>query len=87
MTYKLGPKGQVVIPKEIRDQLGLHPGDELTVVEEDGEVRIRKAVAARDLIGVFADGPSLTDALESERRDERALEDAKDRGWGADRRP
>jgi AbrB family looped-hinge helix DNA binding protein len=87
MTYKLGPKGQVVIPKTIRDHLGLQPGDELTVVENDGEIRISKAVSARDLIGIFADGPSLTAALEAGRREDRALEDGEDEEWRAARRP
>lgn len=26
MTYKVGPKGQIVIEKEIRDRLGVQPG-------------------------------------------------------------
>lgn len=29
MTTRLGPKGQVVIPKELRDRVSLHPGDEV----------------------------------------------------------
>ncbi len=26
MSYRVGPKGQIVIAKEIRDQLGIEPG-------------------------------------------------------------
>jgi AbrB family looped-hinge helix DNA binding protein len=46
MTQRVGAKGQVVIPKEIRDALGLQPGAEVDF-ERDGEtVRILPAGAA-----------------------------------------
>jgi AbrB family looped-hinge helix DNA binding protein len=32
----------VVIPKDIRDRLGIQPGDEVLVTDYDGVVRIRK---------------------------------------------
>ncbi|MBJ7597584.1 MAG: hypothetical protein DLM67_19570 [Candidatus Nephthysia bennettiae] len=38
MTTKVGAKGQVVIPKEIRDRVGLHPGTEVDVAAEGGEI-------------------------------------------------
>jgi antitoxin PrlF len=43
-TATLTSKGQTVIPKTIRDQLGLHPGDTLDfIVQESGDVLIRLA--------------------------------------------
>lgn len=40
---KITSKGQVTIPKEIRDRLGLLPGTEVEFLEENGEARVRKA--------------------------------------------
>lgn len=79
----MGPKGQVVIPKRIRDRLHLQPGDRLQVREEEDGVHIRKALVGpaerraivANLRGALAGGPSLTAALESERRSERERED------------
>ncbi len=40
----LTSKGQLVVPKFIRDLLGLHPGDQLDfIVLDDGNVLIRPA--------------------------------------------
>lgn len=38
-------KGQVTIPKPIREELGLQPGDEVTFEETDAGIVIRKAVS------------------------------------------
>jgi AbrB family looped-hinge helix DNA binding protein len=38
----VGPKGQVVIPKRMRDALGLKPGVEVTVEVRDQEIIIKK---------------------------------------------
>ena len=40
MTVRVGPKGQVVIPKDIRERVGLHPGDKVDVSLRDGDVVI-----------------------------------------------
>jgi AbrB family looped-hinge helix DNA binding protein len=69
MTGKVGPKGQVVIPKEIRDRLGLHPGDEVVFVPEPGGVRVEPARRLAELAGVYA-GASLAAELEAEHRRE-----------------
>lgn len=37
-------KGQVTIPKEIRDRLGIHPGDEIDFEETEEGYVIRKQV-------------------------------------------
>ena len=33
-TVKVGPKGQIVIPKEIRDMFAIEPGDSLVIMAD-----------------------------------------------------
>lgn len=40
---KVTSKGQVTIPKAIREELGLLPGSEVEFISDEGEVRIRKS--------------------------------------------
>ena len=44
---RITAKGQVTIPKEVRERLGLRPGDELEFTEEDGVFRLRKRLPKR----------------------------------------
>ena len=39
---KISSKGQIVIPKCVREKLGLHTGEKLLVVSRDGEILLRK---------------------------------------------
>lgn len=39
---RMTSKGQVTIPKEVRDDLGIRPGDDVQFVRDHGIVRIRK---------------------------------------------
>jgi len=41
-TTKLSTKGQVVIPKHLRDELDLHGGDSLIVVKKGDSLILRK---------------------------------------------
>jgi antitoxin PrlF len=79
MTYKVGPKGQVVIPKSIRDALGIEPGDEVTVERRGREVHVRLASEPVELLGLLADAPHGTADLLRERRLERQREEDKTR--------
>lgn len=41
---RITEKGQVTIPKEIREELGIRPGDEVTFERTDEGYVVRKAV-------------------------------------------
>ncbi|WP_139306372.1 AbrB/MazE/SpoVT family DNA-binding domain-containing protein [Methylomonas sp. LWB] len=69
-TITLSSKGQVVIPKEIRDELHWEAGTELTLVSNASGVTLKAAPKKTgrnlsDLIGMLKhDGPALsTEAL------------------------
>lgn len=42
-TRKVGDRGQVTIPKALRERFGIHGGDEVLVGEEDGKIIIEKS--------------------------------------------
>ena len=70
MTYRVGPKGQVVIPKEFRDHLGIAPGDEVAFSLEGDVLRIAPVPLETPLRGSLH-GLGLTALLEADRRAER----------------
>jgi AbrB family looped-hinge helix DNA binding protein len=70
MTRKVGPKGQVVIPKELREEFGIEPGDEVTFWREGDHVAVSAVRSERPLKGRFA-GSDLVDILEQERAADR----------------
>lgn len=80
-TYKVGPKGQVVVPKAIRDEIGLEPGHEVEVELDGEEIRVRRAARPKtihDFLGV-AGSPDGMRAWDAMKREERKLEERKER--------
>jgi len=39
---KVSSKGQIIIPKEVRERLGVRTGERLLVLSRDGEILLRK---------------------------------------------
>jgi AbrB family looped-hinge helix DNA binding protein len=77
-TVTVGPKGQIVIPAEFRKELGIKPGDKVTIgLEEDTLKIISRRATAKRLRGVFAD---IRGSLSEELLEERRVE-AEAKGW------
>lgn len=74
MTHRVGPKGQVVIPKKLRDELGIEPGDEVSFWLDGDHVAVRPTHRRPDLRGRFR-GADLSAELERSRREDRAREE------------
>ena len=51
-TVKVSPKFQVVIPKEIREQLELKAGEDLQIYILDGSIRLHRPRSIKDLRGI-----------------------------------
>ncbi len=71
-TVKLSGKGQIAIPKKIREKAGWEKGDELTLTFVDGKVILRKKPKSYTdyMLGLHASawgGVDATDYIEKER--------------------
>lgn len=54
MTQRVGAKGQVVIPKGLREQMGIGPGDDVAFEPVDDGIVIRRAGNRAPLRARFA---------------------------------
>lgn len=71
MNVIVSEKGQVTIPKALRDRLGIRPGQVLEFDEEQGRLVATKVTAsgrADKVFGLLADGTN-SDDLVAEMRD------------------
>ena len=72
MTATVSSKGQVTIPKELRDRLGIEPGTLLEFEAERGRLVARKVQRSDPFskwAGAFADGRRTDELLASLRGD------------------
>jgi AbrB family looped-hinge helix DNA binding protein len=69
MTVRVGPKGQIVIPKAIRDRASIEPGDEVDVELRNDTVVVTPRRSPRRLGGRFA-RTGMAERLLRDRRDE-----------------
>ena len=75
-------KGLVVIPKELREKLGIKRGDKVSFVDWGGAVYFMRVPddPIRASLGMFEGKMTMDNYLEDKRR-ERELEDQKDARW------
>ncbi len=59
MLVKVSPKGQITLPKELRQSLGIEPGSRVLITRRDDELILRPVTETLfDLLGsVPVDGP------------------------------
>lgn len=50
MHTKLSSKGQIAIPKELRDRMGLRAGASFEIVQRGGDLLLKTVTAAKDPI-------------------------------------
>ena len=72
-------KGQVVIPKKEREKVGIKPGTRVTVEAIGDHIEIHPLPdnPVEYYCGIFEDGPSLTEVLLRERKEESLREGKK----------
>jgi AbrB family looped-hinge helix DNA binding protein len=80
---KVGERGQVTLPKELREKLDIHGGDKVIVHEEDGKITIEKPVGRDVLAEGYRQYAAESKAVEEEmagvsRESNRYLGDAPD---------
>jgi len=62
---KVGPKGQVVIPKDVRDALNIKPGSEVFIEIIEKEIRIRLSPDKKGFLKDFLETPEkLTEKID-----------------------
>jgi len=74
---KVGPKGQIVIPKIVRDYIGIKPGDTIIMEIEGKKIIISSGVNPKEFIESFCSivKKKLTKKIDLERLIESEIEE------------
>jgi AbrB family looped-hinge helix DNA binding protein len=79
---KISKQGRLVVPAELRKELGIEPDDDLVASAEDGKLVLKRRQAViEELWAMFADKPIGLDEFIAEKRDEARREEEEDRRW------
>ena len=61
----LSPKGQITLPKDVRDRIGIKAGDEVVFTVVDGQIIMTpKSIDFNELAGFLGDPPNGPATLE-----------------------
>lgn len=69
MTQRMGAKGQVVIPKDMRERVGLGPGADVDFEPRDDGIVVRRADSRSSLRGRFSGSGMAGRLLEDRKRE------------------
>lgn len=75
-TIKMGDRGRLVVPAEMRERLGLHSGRVLVLIESPGGVVLFTRDQLKDRVRSEMEGLNLVDELLGDRRRQAGDEDA-----------
>lgn len=78
LTRQVTSKGQVTIPQDLRDELGLEPGDRVDFIKSvEGEVLVRKSLLREKFFGLMDDYSDSKKSVSLEEIDSVVLKTAK----------
>jgi AbrB family looped-hinge helix DNA binding protein len=66
MTTKIDDRGRVLIPKELRERLGLEPGTEVLIDADDEGVHLRPAMPRSEALSLLLGGITEENAVTEE---------------------
>lgn len=77
LRRKIGQKGQIVIPKVVRESIGIKPGDEIVMEVREKEVVIKPGIDPEEFVENFCSvaGKKLTKKVDLERLLEQEVEE------------